>query len=167
MAPLLAALASKGLSLIADAVMAKGKEVIEDKLGIELKEDMTPEEVISLKRLEVEHEEFLLNAALENRKMDLESTKNAQEMNTRIQESMNAAQVAKWGPYLLDFLIVGMTLVCAFLLLFKAVPIDNEKLVYAAFGSLFSMCMTILNFHRGTSASSQNKDATIHAMVTK
>ena len=74
MLPIVAALAEKGLSLLADAVMAKGQQVVEEKLGVKL-EHAKPEE---LRRLEIEHEEFLVTAAIDQKKLDLEAEKAAQ-----------------------------------------------------------------------------------------
>ncbi len=43
--PILQPLLSNGLNLVANAVMAKGKKVVEEKLGVELKPDMSPEDL--------------------------------------------------------------------------------------------------------------------------
>lgn len=64
MAPIVAFLMEQGLSLLGNAVLAKGKEVVEDKLGIKLKPDATPEELAAYRRAEMEHEQFLIQAAL-------------------------------------------------------------------------------------------------------
>ena len=74
MLPIVGMLASKGLDLIANAVMAKGKEVVEEKLGVSL--DTTPPE--TLRKLQFEHEEFLLQMAVRQKELDLEAEKNAQ-----------------------------------------------------------------------------------------
>ena len=63
LAPLLTSLASKGMSLLAGAIEAKGKDIIESKLGIKIPSsvsELTPELVQKLKQAEMEHEEFLL-----------------------------------------------------------------------------------------------------------
>ena len=50
MAPLLSLLASQGLSLLTSAIQAKGKEVIESKLGVSLDTAVqTPEGILKLK----------------------------------------------------------------------------------------------------------------------
>lgn len=162
--PIVAKLAENGLNILADAVTAKGKEFVEDKLGVDLsKETSSQEGLIKLRELELQHEEMLLQFAqkeaenrLKDKELDIENTKNAQEMNTRIQESVNASKIAKEGPYYLDFLVVGSTLVLAAILLFNGVPPVNKELVYMAFGSLVTMCGTILNYHRGSSQGSKD-----------
>ena len=75
---LLEALISKGLSLIGSAVLAKGQDVIEEKLGVKLKPDMSQEDLLLLKRLEVEHEEFLLEASITKQKLEIAAEQVAQ-----------------------------------------------------------------------------------------
>ena len=60
MAPIIATLMAQGLSLLGNAVLAKGQEAIEEKLGVKL--DSTSN--LDLKRLEMQHEEWLINAAI-------------------------------------------------------------------------------------------------------
>lgn len=155
MLPIVQALAAQGLTLLANAVMAKGKEVVEEKLGISLKPTPTPEELAAYKRAEMEHEEFLITAALQERQQELENTKDARGMNTRIQESANASEVAKNAAYYIDFAIVGAVLATILSLMFFSVPVANKEYFYMAIGSLLTLCGTVVNFHRGTSASSQ------------
>lgn len=77
---LLSSLAANGLNTIAAAVQAKGKEVIEEKLGVNLDEAMqTPEGLFKLKELEFKHEEFLIDAAQKKAETILAAEKVAQE----------------------------------------------------------------------------------------
>jgi len=64
MLPIVQALMAQGLTLLGNAVLSKGKEVVEEKLGIVLKNDPTPEELSSYRAAEMEHERFLIEAAL-------------------------------------------------------------------------------------------------------
>ncbi len=64
MLPIVQALMAQGLTLLGNAVMAKGKEVVEEKLGIVLKNDPSPEDLASYRKAEMEHEQFLIEAAL-------------------------------------------------------------------------------------------------------
>ena len=72
MIPIVAALLGKGLNLVANAVAAKGKDWVENKLGVELKPDMTSEDYAKLKIAEMQHEEELLKIQLEDNKLDLQ-----------------------------------------------------------------------------------------------
>lgn len=171
LAPILSALASNGLNTLVSAISAKGKEFVENKIGIKIPDDaskLTPELMVELKKAEMLHEEVLINASvrekeisLEEKQLDVGNTTDARKMNAAIQESEHASYISKVAPYYLDFLIIGSTLLIAGMLFFIGVPTANEKLAYMALGSLITMCGTILNFHRGTSSSSAKKDDTI------
>lgn len=56
----LAMLLQNGLGLVANAAMAKGKEFIEEKAGVKLTPDMTPEDLTKLKQFELENEKELM-----------------------------------------------------------------------------------------------------------
>lgn len=76
LAPLLATLAQSGLSMIGDAVLAKGKDVIEQKLGVSLEASVKSEEgLVKLRQLAMEHEEFLLESVIKQREQELEFQK--------------------------------------------------------------------------------------------
>lgn len=66
--PVLASLASSGLTTLVEAVKTTGVQVVEDKLGIKLPtsvNQLTPELLQKLKEKEMEHEEFLVDAQKE------------------------------------------------------------------------------------------------------
>lgn len=166
--PLISKLMENGLTLLGNAVMAKGKDVIETKLGVKLEDNLSPEMVLQLKHLEIEHEEYLIEASLKQRDQELkqqaldnENTASARDMNAKIQMSSEAHVFAKLAPYILDFVIIIATLALAFLLFTRAIPTENKEIANIAFGALLAMCGTILNFHRGTSSQSRTKDDTI------
>ena len=75
MMPLIQTLLSNGLGLVANAVMAKGKEFVEDKLGVKLAADMPPEQIAQIKIAEMEHEEELMKLRLEENKLNIEAFK--------------------------------------------------------------------------------------------
>lgn len=162
LAPILTELAKNGLNILAGAITAKGKEVVEDTLGVNIEDSLKSEEgIIKLRQLELDHEEFLLKIAQQDKQQDIDNTKDARNMNVKIQESNNASFLAKNASYYLDFLIVIATLIMGYILFFIEIPEKNMQLLYMAFGSLITMCGTILNFHRGTSNSSKEKDSII------
>jgi hypothetical protein len=79
MAPFLIALAKAGLPLLASAIMSEGKEVIEEKLGVDITKLLGSEEgKLKLKELELKHEEFLVTAAQKAAELALEAEKVAQ-----------------------------------------------------------------------------------------
>ena len=94
---------------------------------------------------------------LEYAKLDVANTADAREMNSKIQESANSAWLAKNAAYILDFAIVSATIIMTWIVFFKGVPTQNKEIAYMAIGSLITMCGTVLNFHRGSSAGSKAK----------
>ena len=94
---------------------------------------------------------------LEYAKLDMANTADARNMNSKIQESVNAAWLAKNAAYILDFAIVSATIIMTWIVFFKGVPTENKEIAYMAIGSLITMCGTVLNFHRGSSAGSKSK----------
>ena len=70
--PLIAqALFSKGLSLLGDAVLAKGQDFVEEKLGVKLSTASDKE----LMQAQFDHEEFLLEISIQKREQELEFQK--------------------------------------------------------------------------------------------
>jgi hypothetical protein len=172
MPPFIATLLAQGLGILGNAVLAKGKDVIEEKLGVDIESAIqTPDGLLKLKQLEVDHEEYLLDHALKkaelelkDKALDIGNTTNARDSNKAIQESANASMLAKNAPYIMDFFIVGGTMLLAYFIFFIGIPPQNKDIAFAAFGSLLTLCGTIVNFHRGSSSSSKDKDALLTAI---
>ena len=70
-ASLLGSLAENGLGLLSSAIQAKGKEVVENALGVKIPDAPTAEDVSKLRQLQYEHEERLLELGIEKAKMEL------------------------------------------------------------------------------------------------
>ena len=70
-ATLLSSLAENGLGLLSSAIQAKGKEVVENTLGVKIPDAPTPEDVSKLRQLQFEHEEKLLELGIEKAKLEL------------------------------------------------------------------------------------------------
>ena len=71
LASLLGSLAENGLGLLSSAIQAKGKEVVENTLGVKIPDVPTPEDVAKLRELQFAHEEKLLELGIEKAKMEL------------------------------------------------------------------------------------------------
>ena len=68
---LLGTLAESGLGLLSSAIQAKGKEVVENTLGIKIPDNPTPADVEKLRQLQYEHEERLIDLGIEKAKLEL------------------------------------------------------------------------------------------------
>lgn len=74
-ASLLGSLAQNGLGLLSSAIQAKGKEVVENTLGVKIPDAPTQEDIGKLRQLQFEHEEKLLELGIEKAKLELEEMK--------------------------------------------------------------------------------------------
>ena len=72
---LLGTLAQNGLGLLASAIQAKGKQIVEDKLGVKISDNPTPAEVETLRQLQYDHEERLLELGIEKARLEQEELK--------------------------------------------------------------------------------------------
>lgn len=130
---------------------------IAKKLGVEDTVDAVTKAIqadpdAALKLREIDTKEFELHNA---------NTDSARKMNAAVQESANASWMAKNIAYTIDIIIVGATLLMTWFLFIKGVPPENKELAYMAFGSLLTLCGTVVNFHRGSSQGSKDKAAEI------
>ena len=76
MAPLIAALLQNGLGLLGNAVLAKGKQWVEEKTGLDLEQAIkTPDGLTSLRQAEMAHEEVLLTLRVEDNRISAELEK--------------------------------------------------------------------------------------------
>jgi hypothetical protein len=74
-ASLLGTLAQNGLGLLSSAIQAKGKEVVEQTLGVKISDTPSPEEVSKLRQLQFDHEERLLELGIEKARLEQEELK--------------------------------------------------------------------------------------------
>lgn len=152
---LLGSLLSNNLPQVAQAVVNKGLGYVEDKLGIKIDPTgegmLTPDQIISIRLASLKHEEFQIE-------QDNKNTASAREMNETIQSAATASTLAKNAAYFIDFAVITATLFISYLVFYVGIPDGNKEIVYTVMGSLYTLTGTIINFHRGTSASSQNKD---------
>ena len=69
---LIAPLLSQGLSLLGNAVLAKGKDWVEQKTGVKLDQPLSAEDTLKLRQYEMDHEEELLRLRIEEKKLSIE-----------------------------------------------------------------------------------------------
>lgn len=173
LAPLLQSLASNGLGILANAIQAKGKEFIEEKIGVKIPQDgiMSPELLSQLKEREMEHEETLLQLGIEQAKQSLEETKayledtqNARNMQV---EALKQADVfSKRFIYYFASAIFIVTAVYIFCVTFCTIPDNNLRMADTILGFLLGTLLgTVVNFFFGTSKGSKDKDESIKNLL--
>jgi hypothetical protein len=168
-------LAAEGLGLLGSAVLAKGKAAIEEKLGVDIEQSLGSEEGrIRLQQLQAEREDDLHAFVLAKRqqwfdakKAELADVADSRSANARIQESGNSSWLAKNTGYVIDFIVIFAALAMSAAIMFTAIPEQNREQAFAVWGALMALCGTVLQWHRGSSRSSQSKDATIAALGGK
>lgn len=165
---LIAPLIANGLSLIGNAVLAKGKDYIEQKTGIKIEPDMSQENILKLRQYEMEHEEELLKLQIENNKLDFDSYKlevedrsSARDRDTRANESANASWIAKNITGFLAVAVLGLSFVLFYMVIYTSIPADKKDIVIYILGVLSGAVTQILSYFYGSSKSSANKDSTL------
>lgn len=69
---LIAPLLAQGLNLLGNAVLAKGKDWVEEKTGVKIQPNMSDEDVLRLRQYEMDHEEELLRLRIEEKKLGID-----------------------------------------------------------------------------------------------
>jgi hypothetical protein len=179
MAPLIAALVSRGLGLVANAALAKGKEYVEEKTGVDLdKETLSQEDLVALKKYEMEHEEELLRLRLADDRLSLEEQKirfqdlgSARDRETAIVTSGQAPWLVKNTPSMLAIGAVVLTFI--FFALFAVLGLyakDNQtakEIMLYVLGVLSAAITQIFSYYFGSSRGSAEKSRTIDTLLDR
>jgi hypothetical protein len=174
MVPIVTALLGKGLNLVANAVMAKGKDWVENKLGVELKPDMTSEDYAKLQIAQMQHEEELLKLKLEDNKLDLQEldlrlkdTSDARKREADIAVSEKAPLLNKIVTPVLALGVIALTFVLFGVLMFDSSPVEPSRkdiLVYVL-GALTAISTQVISYYIGSSIGSKDKSAQLDRVL--
>ena len=85
-------------------------------------------------------------------------------MEEQTSDSRPPNLLARNTAYILDIFVVMSTFALVLLIVFAEVPVGNKEIIYTAFGSLMTQSLTVIQFHRGSSAHSAKKDETIQQL---
>ena len=153
LAPILAQLAGSGLQKVADAVMDKGLEHVEDKLGIKLEPNdqgvLDDSKLADIQMAAMKHEEFMAE-------IDFKNTQSARDMQQKAMESDDPMvrrfvyQFAwLWSSFAIGYIILITT---------YNIPEKNIRFVDVVLGFIMgTVVSTLLNFFFGSSQSSKDK----------
>ena len=174
LAAILTPLLGNGLNLVANAVMAKGKDFVEKKLGVELKPDMSPEDLAKIQIAQMEHEEELLKLRLEDDKLDLaelqtrlKDTNDARQREVEIANSDKAPLLNKIVTPVLALSILTLTFVLFGVVMFDNAPVDATRkdiLIYVL-GVLSAIASQIVSYYFGSSAGSKEKTEALKGAI--
>jgi hypothetical protein len=163
MAPLIAGIVSSllqnNLPKVAQAVVDKGLDYVQEKTGIELKPDMSQEEVKALRESAMKHQEFMVEQANKN-------TADARAMQVAaLQQDDKFSK--RFVMYLATFWSLT-AVVYIFLITFTNIPELNIRFADTILGFLLgTVVATILNFFLGSSAGSKEKTEALAAELKK
>jgi len=171
---ILTPLLGNGLNLVANAVMAKGKDYVEKTLGVSLKPDMSPEDLAKIQIAQMEHEEELMRLRIEDDKLDLaelqmllKDTNDARQREVQIANSDKAPLLNKIVTPVLALSILLLTFVLFGVVMFNDTPIEASRkdiLIYIL-GVLSAIASQIVSYYFGSSQGSKDKsDALKEAM---
>jgi hypothetical protein len=151
LAPLLATLASNGLGMVADAVTKKGKEFVEEKLGIDLTQDPSPETVANWKLAAQQHEKELLQMAYGD-------VANARQREIDVTSAEYAPVLNKIVTPLLALGITTLSFILFAILIFVDVDATSKDILIYILGVLSAAVTQILSYYFGSSMGSKDKD---------
>ena len=150
LAPLLATLASNGLGLLGDAITKKGTQFVEEKLGIDLSQEATPEAIANWKMAVMQNETEVLRMAYG----DIANARNMQVEALR-QEDLFSKR------FIYYFAIFWSLFAAGYIgfITFGTIPTDNQRFADTILGFLLgTVVATILQFFFGSSMGSKEKD---------
>lgn len=151
-ASIVSGLISNGLPKVADAVMDKGVDYVQQKLGIELKPEgqMNAEDVAKLKEAAMKHEEFMAE-------IDLKNMQGARDMQLKAMESDDPL-VRRFVYYFISFWSILAATYIGFIT-FGEIPEDNIRFADTILGFVLgTMVASMFQFLLGSSIGSRKKD---------
>jgi hypothetical protein len=177
MLPIVSALLGNGLSLIANAVLAKGTAYVKEKTGIDLdKPNLSDKEMVSLKQFEMEHEEELMKLRLEENKLDAELTKlrladsgSAREREARMAESPFASWLNRNTGAVLALTTIPLAFVLFYWVMANGVNVDgtHKDIIIYILGVLSAIVTQIFSYYFGSSTGSKSKSDDIARLMGK
>lgn len=153
MAPLLSgilsSLISGGLPSVAKAVVEKGTNYVEEKLGVSLKPEMSQEELQKISEAAMKHEEFIIEQGYK----DVADARDMQK------EALKQDDVwSKRFIYIFSGLWSLFAMVFIFAITFGTVPEANIRFADSIIGFLMgTIIATMIQFFYGSSISSRKK----------
>ena len=157
MAPILLSIVSglieKGLPKVADAVMEKGVDYVEQKMGVKLKPEgeLTDADVKSLQEAAMKHEEFMAE-------IDAKDRDSARNREIEIATSDKAPYINKVVTPYLALGVVGLSFILFAILIFVDVKTEAKDILIYILGVLSAAVTQILSYYFGSSQGSKDKD---------
>jgi hypothetical protein len=152
-ASIVSGLIQNNMHKVADAVMDKGVDYVEQKMGIKLKPegDLTESDVKSLQEAAMKHEEFMAE-------IDAKDRDSARNREIEIANSDKAPYINKVVTPFLALGVVGLSFVLFSILIFVEVKPEAKDILIYILGVLSAAVTQILSYYFGSSQGSKDKD---------
>ena len=151
-ASIVSGLISNGLPKLADAVMDKGVEYVEEKTGLKLKPegDATPEDYARLKEAAMKHEEFLVDAEIKDKANARDMAKAAMQSSDPFVRRFTYYFITVWSVFAMVYIP---------LITFSNIPDGNVRFADTILGFMLGTVMaSMFSFLLGSSFGSRLKD---------
>lgn len=151
-ASIVSGLISNGLPKIADAVIEKGVDYVEQKLGVTLKpeDEMKPEDIKSLRERAMQHAEFMVDAEVKDKANARLMAMEAMKSNDPFIRRFTYFFITVWS-------IFSMTYTS--FITFSPIPVENTRFADTILGFMLGTVMaSMFSFLLGSSFGSRLKD---------
>jgi hypothetical protein len=151
-ASIVSGLISNGLPKLADAVVEKGVDYVEGKLGVKLKpeEEMKPEDVKDLRERAMQHEEFMVEAEIKDRANARDMAKHAMSSSDPFVRRFTYYFITVWSIFAMTYIP---------LITFSVIPQENVRFADTILGFMLGTVMaSMFSFLLGSSFGSRVKD---------
>lgn len=148
-AGIVSTLIQNNLPKVAQAVVDKGLDYVQEKTGVELKPDMSNEDITRLRERAMQHEEFMVEQANKN-------TADARAMQIA---ALNQSDLfSKRFVMYLALFWSATSITYIFFITFIEIPQANVRFADTVLGTVLgTVIATTINFFFGSSASSKEK----------
>jgi len=143
-ASIVSGLIANGMPKVADAVIEKGVDYVQEKMGVELKpeHELTPEDVSKMQEAAMKHAEFMAE-------LDEKSTQRATDMYMADPMTRKFSQAYAWFITVVSFLYF-------FLVSFMPIENRNRDFINIILGFLIGTAVnSLIRFYYGSSNKSQ------------
>jgi hypothetical protein len=153
LASIVSGLIANNMPKVADAVMDKGLDYVQDKLGIQLKpeHEMTQDDIKFLQERAMQHEEFM--AEQQGKEMA-----NARQREIDLASDERVPMMVKIVVPVLALGVTGFSFLLFALLIFVDVKPENKDILIYVLGSLTGAVTMVLGYYFGSSLGSKDKD---------
>lgn len=152
LASIVSGLISNGLPKIADAVLEKGVEYVEQKTGLKLKPEgeATPEDYAALKEAAMKHEEFMVDAEVKDRADARDMAKAAMQSSDSFVRRFTYYFITVWSMFAMVYIPM---------ITFSNIPASNVRFADTILGFMLGTVMaSMFSFLLGSSFGSRLKD---------